>query len=1069
MNKKHINKITKMTRIAMVVAATFALSSQVEAQVTSSSLRGQVVDTQGNPVVGVTVEVVNTLTGSRKTLTTSENGVFQSSGLQVGGPYEVKLQEGAKYKAQTISDLFLQLGQTSNVALQASNNDSQVEVIQVTGRVSMAAAFKAGPGTEFTENDIINAPAISRDFKSLLKRDSKIIVDNTVDGGPALSVAGGNIRGNSLTVDGVKQNDDFGLNKNGYPGRRSPISLDAIQQISVNIAPIDVTYGGFQGANINIVTKSGTNDFHGSAFYFRSDDSLIGNKSEGQDLNIGDFEEDTYGFSLGGKIIEDKLFFFAAYEKFETTSPYQFSLDNLDGNIDANERRGVSQDDFERIAQVASDVWDYDIGGYNVPKEEEAENLLVKLDWYINDDHRASLTYQDNQGNTVRDFWAESFPGAATATAESNRFNQAETLEALSMQVFSDWTNDFSTEFKLSNKKVTTSQNPLLGANFSQFLIGTPNGGSLYIGPDQFRHANVLENERFGWKIKGDYYLTDEHKLTAGWEHEKLDIFNLFVFGSLGFAEFASIEDFADNKAVHVFQNALSGNALDAVDEFQYEQDVVYIQDKWNVNDDVVMTYGLRYTKYSNDDKPALNQGFANRHGYSNQGNFDGLDLIEPRIGVTYTYDDETVIRGGFGLFGGGGPNVWLSNSYGNDGVRKAFRVCASEQTGIPEQFVARCDADGKTTPTAVLDQLAAAVGNNNGDTNTVHPDFEIPSVWKLNVGIERNQDLGILGESWLLTADAIISEVNNAAFYRELNFEALGTAPDGRPIYGEEERFDLSLENTDKGGSQVWNFSAAKNFYTDHGTYNFNIGYTYQDVTEVNPGNSFIAFEGYGMPANSDFQAATEFNSEYEVRHSFTSNLTWSDEIFADNLTTVSVAYSARSGRHFSHTMRSTLSEFGGFTNSGFADWTGFSSQSLYIPTGADDALVTYADGFDQAGFFDYVNSESCLSDNAGTISRRHACASNWIHRIDLRLLQEIKITDDQAIEVILDLENIGNMLNDDWGRAESYNQPFNAPVVDVAIDGGQYVYSNFTQPVPAVAKIPSVWKVQLGVRYKF
>ena len=676
-----------MTRIAVIVASTFALSGQVTAQETSSSIRGQVVDAQGNPVVGVTVEVVNALTGSRKTLTTSENGVFQSSGLQVGGPYEVKLQEGANYKAQTVSDLFLQLGQTSNVALQATNNTSDVEVIQVTGKVSMAAAFKSGPGTEFTEGDIINAPAISRDFKSILKRDSKIVVDNTVDGGPALSVAGGNIRGNSLTVDGVKQNDDFGLNKNGYPGRRSPISLDAIQQLSVNIAPIDVTYGGFQGGNINIVTKSGTNEFHGSAFYFRSDDSLIGDKSKGQDLNIGEFEEDTYGFSLGGKIIEDKLFFFAAYEKFESTSPYQFSLDNLDGNIDANERRGVSQADFDRIAKVASEVWNYDIGGYDVPKEEEAENLLLKLDWNISEDHRASLTYQDNEGNTVRDFWAESFPSAATATAESNRYNQAETLEAIVLQVFSDWSDDFSTEFKLSNKKVTTAQNPLLGANFSQFSIGTPNGGSLFIGPDQFRHANVLENERFSWKIKGDYYLTDDHMLTAGWEHEELDIYNLFVFGSLGFAEFASIEDFENNLGFHVYQNALNGDALSAVDEFQYDIDTIYLQDKWVATDELTLTYGLRYTKYSNDDLPALNQNFVDRHGYSNQGNFDGLDLLEPRVGFTYTYDDDTVIRGGFGLFGGGGPNVWLSNSYGNDGVRKTFVGCfggCSDGKGTP-------------------------------------------------------------------------------------------------------------------------------------------------------------------------------------------------------------------------------------------------------------------------------------------------------------------------------------------------------------------------------------------------
>lgn len=1048
----------KKTRLALMVASSLAFSNLASAQVTSSSIRGQVLDTQGNPVSGVMVEVIHTPTGSRKTLTTSENGVFQSGGMTVGGPYEVKLQDGSTYKAQTISDLFLQLGRTSSVELQAAAGGVELEVIEVRGTVSMEATFKKGPSSEFTEEDISNTAAISRDLKSLLKRDSKIVVDNTVDGGPALSVAGSNIRGNSLTVDGVKQNDDFGLNKNGYPGRRSPISLDAIEQISVNIAPIDVTYGGFQGGNINVVTKSGTNDFHGSAFYFRSDDSLIGDKSEGQDLNIGEFEEDTYGFSLGGAIVQDKLFFFASYEKFESVSPYQFSLDNLDGNVDANERRGVSQEDFDRISQVASETWGYDIGGYNVPKEEEAENLLLKLDWYINDDHRASLTYQDNSGNTVRDFWAESFPGAATATAESNRYNQAETLEAMVLQVFSDWNEDLSTEFKLSSKKVTTAQTPLLGANFSQFLIGTPNGGSLFIGPDQFRHANELENDRIGLKIKADYYMTDEHKLTFGWEHEQLDIYNLFVFGSLGFAEFASIEDFENNLAFHVYQNALNGDPASAVDEFQYDIDTIYIQDEWTATDDLTLTFGVRYTEYSNDDLPALNENFVARHGYSNQGNFDGLELAEPRVGFTYIYDDETVIRGGFGLFGGGGPNVWLSNSYGNDGVRKTFAGCFGS-----------C-SDGRGTPQEVLDFLAAGgFSGGNSDTNSIAPDFEINSVWKYNLGIERKQDLGVLGESWLLTADAIISKVQNAAVYRELNFNQVGTAPDGRPIYNEVGPFDLSLENTDKGGSQVWSFSAAKNFYTDNGTFNFDMSYTYQDVTEVNPGNAFIAFEGYAMPANSDFQSQTEYNSEFEVRHAFSSNVSWNHEIWGDNLTTVALGYTARSGRHFSHTMRSSLDTFGGFPGAGFADWNAFSSQSLYIPTGASDPLVSYADGFDQAGFSAYIDANDCLAGNAGTISRRHACTSDWIHRIDLRFKQEIQITGDQAIELILDLENVGNMLNDDWGRAESYNQPFNAPVVDVAIADGQYIYSNFTQPQPGVAKVPSVWKIQLGLRYKF
>ena len=1045
----------KLTRVALFVAGALMVGQQASAQVTSSALRGQLVDADGNPLAGVTVELVHTPTGSKKVLTTTANGIFQSKGLTVGGPYLVKLQDGSKYKAESIEDLYLQLGKTANIELVAGKPASQqVEVIAVKASALSLGAYKKGPSAEFTEDDVRSTPAISRDFKSLLKRESKIVVDPTADGGPALSIAGGSVRGNSITVDGVKQNDDFGLNKNGYPGRRAPISLDAIEQVSVNIAPFDVTYGDFLGGNVNIVTKSGTNEFSGSLSYYRADDSMIGDESEGDTLSIGDFEEDTYGFTLGGPIIEDELFFFASYEKFKSTAPYQFKLDNLNGVVEANERIGVTQADYDAIATIARDVWGYDIGRYDAPKKEDNDNLLLKLDWYVNDDHRMSLTYQDNEGNTVRDYWAETFPLAQTATAESNRYNMIETLEALSFQWFADWNDDFSTEVKISSKEVETKQVPLMGANFAQMQIATPNGGQLFIGPDQFRHANELGNDRVTFSARGDYYLDDEHKLTFGWDHEVQDVYNLFVFGALGMSSFGSIDDFANRAGFHVFQNALDGNPRSAVDEFQFTIDTFYIQDEYNYNDDLTFIYGIRYEKYSNDDKPVLNPEFVTRHGYSNQSNFDGLDLLSPRFGFTYNYSDDTVIRGGLGLFGGGGPKVWLSNSYGNDGKRKVFAVCGGD-----------C-FDGRNTPPSVLEVLAQGT---SGNTNSVHPDFEIPSVWKMNLGLESRLDLGPMGEDWLVNADVIFSDVKHAAKYRELNMEAVAIAPDGRPIYSVPGVFDLSLENTDKGGGVVLSFGARNTFYTDHGTYSVDFGYTYQDLTEVNPGNAFVAFEGYSMPANWDFQNDVEFNSEYEVRHTLTGGLTWSNEVFGDNTTTVSILYTGREGRHYSHTMNTVPGTFGGLV--GFASWEAYGSQSLYIPTSPNDPLVTYAPGFDTDAFFAYINSTECLSSAAGTISRRHNCTSDWINRFDVRIAQQVMITDEQEIELTLDIENFGNMLNDNWGRVHGYVQPFNAPIVDVALtaDGSQYIYDNFNAPTQTIKQVASVWKIQLGVTYRF
>lgn len=1046
-------KISKLAT-AIITASSLFIQTPILASETSSAIRGEVLDASGIALANISVQVVHQPTGKVKNITTNDSGAFNLRGLPVGGPYIVRISGGTELKFNNVKELYLKLGEASKVSL-TSVPQENVERITVTGQLAMAGTYKKGPSEEFNSKDIENSVAISRDLKSVLQRDSRMMVDVTADGGPALSIAGGNVRGNSLTIDGVKQNDDFGLNKNGYPGRRTPISLDAIEQMVVNVAPFEVTYGDFQGGSINIVTKSGTNEFHGSAFYFRADDSLAGDKSEGGSLNIGEFSEDSYGFTLGGPIIQDKLFFFAAYEKFDSTKPYQFTLDNENGIAEPNEKVGVTQGDFDRIAEISQRVWDYDIGGYDTLSDEKDEKLLLKFDWYINDEHRASFTYQDNEGNTVRDFWAETFPSANWATAESNRYNMNETLTAYSLQVFSDWTDDLSTEFKFARKEVNTEQIPIFGNNFAQFLIGTPNGGQLYIGPDQFRHANALSNDRDMIKFKADYYLSDEHLITMGIEHEQLSIVNTFVFGSLGMTQFASIEDFENNLGFHVFQNALSGDTSDAIDSFEYNTTTVYAQDEWSVTDDVTLTAGVRYTKYSNDDKPVLNNNFVGRHGYSNQNNFDGLDLLEPRLGVNWTYDDETVIRAGFGLFGGGAPNVWLSNSYGNDGVRKTFAGCFGG-----------C-FDGKNTPQEVLDFLAVGgFSGGNSDTNSIAPDFEIPSQWKLNFAIERQQDLGFLGEDWLLSADVIFSQVKNSSRYEELNMKQVGQAPDGRPIYDSPAPFDLSLESTDKGKGQVWTFAASNNFETDMGNFDFYLSYTYQNITEVNPGNAFVAFEGYSMPANSDFQSDSVFNSEFEIDSRLTSTLTWTNELFGNNLSVVSLAYTGRDGRHFSHTMRTDVPTFGGFVD--FASWVGYNSQSLYVPTGDNDPLVTYADGFDSAGFSAYINGESCLT--PGTISPRHSCTSSWINRLDLHIMQEIKVFGDQTLEISFDIENLGNLINNDWGRAESYNQPFNAPVVDVSInDAGQYVYDNFTKPTQTVAKIPSVWKAQLGLRYRF
>ena len=833
----------------------------------------------------------------------------------------------------------------------------------------------------------------------------------------------------------------------------------------MNIAPFDVSYGAFQGGNINVVTKSGTNELAGTMFYYKSNDAMIGDKSVNDDINIGDFEEDTWGFSLGGAVVEDTLFFFASYEKYDTTSPYAFELNNEDGNLTPTEIANVSVSDFNKINDIAKSVYGYDNMGFDADNKMSDEKILLKLDWYVNDDHRAVFTYQKSEGDSVRDFWPSI--SQSNVASVSNRYRHSDELTVYSFQFFSDWNDDFSTEVKVGLKEVTTKQ-IALGEEFAQMEIKTSGGGSVFVGPDQFRHANELENDRLNFSFKGSYYLSDEHNVTFGYEREILDIYNLFVFASKGASSYNSIADFENKQANTLFyQNAQSNNARDAADEFEYTTDVFYVQDEWTVNDDLTVTAGVRYTSYTNNDLPQYNKHFEERHGYANTENFDGLSLFSPRVGFNYTLSDNTTIRGGFGLFGGGAPNVWLSNSYGNDGIRKVGVFKGAWFTSVPE-------IDGKTIPQSILDEVKNAVPN--GDTNSIDPNFKIPSTWKTNLAIEHTADLSDwgMGEDWHLSAEIIHNEVNKAVMYRELNFKKVDTAPDGRPVYDSIDKFDLSLTNTDKGYSTIVTLAANKAFYTDHGTYDLSLSYTHQDSKEVNPGNAFIAFEGYAQPASADFQAETLYNSEYEIPNAFSVNLNWQNEIFGDNLTSVNLMFSARNGSHYSYTMK-TAGAFGGFKNAGFADWNAFGSQLLYVPTGVNDPLVSFGSDAQKQAFNEFVENDSCLSSQRGSIAKRNSCSSPWIQRLDLSVTQEIAITDTQKVELYLAIENFANMLNSDWGRAESYPATYVVPVTSTSIVDGVYNYDvnvvdgQLITPDYKVHKVQSVWKAQVGIRFSF
>ncbi|MCU0976172.1 MAG: TonB-dependent receptor [Steroidobacteraceae bacterium] len=1061
----------RSTRLAMAVSsilaapaiatgfglvATLGVAPEARAQETATQVTGTVVDAAGAPVGGAQVTLLHVPTGTVATATTTPSGQFVATGLRVGGPFTVTAQASG-YASGAVENVYTELGRRVNVTL-AIQPVAELAAIEVVGQGERAAAV--GVGSDFDRDRIAAIPSIARDPKNALSIDPKAFIDPT--NSDALEVAGVNNRYNSLTVDGVRQNDDFGLNNNGYPTQRSPISIDAIEQVSLLTAPFDVQYSNFRGSTINIVTKSGTNEFEGSAFYYTYDDGLVGDKSKGQDLKFS-FDQETYGFTLGGPILKDRLFFFTSYEKLEREAPQEFGAGDSDAAITIS---GTTQAEYDQVVQITRDVYGFDPLDVPSTLPAEDEKILAKIDWNITDGHRASLSYQRTEGNEV--IQSNNSTNFRELSTPSTWYDRSILMETYSLQVFSDWTQTFSTEVKIGRKEVETQQVSLNGTEFANMRVTTPGGGTIIVGPDISRHANQLTNDLDQAKLKGILFLGD-HTISGGVEYESLDIFNLFVQRAEGEYYFNSIADYAAQRAQRLrYGNAFTNDKNDAAAAFSYDVLGFFLQDQWRITPDLEIQYGLRYDTFSSSDEPNFNQNFVNRYGYSNQETLDGRDLLMPRFGFNWAVADQTIVRGGVGLFGGGSPNVWISNSFSNDGVTVVSQDFSRPGSGIEPRLD---NVDGFDLPQAVLDTHETLRGD--GGVNAVAPGFEIPSQWRYNLGLEHTFENG-----WRVNTDVVYSRVKDEVVWFDARLVQTGTAPDGRPIYGkrpgDSRAFttqDLILDNTSDGEGLVFSVELDKRWDTSAGRFDLFLGYANQDIKDINSATSSTANSNWGNVGTSVANDPGLAASNYDIEHRFSASLNWRKAFFGEYFTSAGLFMEHRSGRAFSYT-------FGGASLGVFGDpanTTTSPRQLLYVPL-VDDPNVVYSSD----AFRDAVNAfidSSELAAYRGQIAPRNAFRSPWITLANLRLSQEIPTGIPGTRGVLtLDIENLTNLLNDDWGRVSQVPFPYFAPVLETSINAnGQYVYrprqgtTAPTGPDFSVSALPSVYRVQLGIRIEF
>lgn len=1048
-----------LSRIAVAVALAAGLSAPAMANDTTSNIRGIVTSTSGVVVPNAKIIVTDLRNGTSKVLSTNNTGTFSGRGLAVGGPYKIEVVDAVNGN-KTIDNIFLKLGDTLNVPVQLETPEQQkeqMEKIAVTGAaISNSNYGGTGPATNFNLEDLQTSPAINRDIKDIVRVDPRIYVDQTNSG--AIQCGGANPRFNSLTVDGVRMNDNFGLGSNGYPTTRMPFSYDAISQVAVELAPFDVKYGGFTACNINAVTKSGKSETTGSFFYDYTNDSMKGDKLEGSDVYVAPFSEKRFGVNVGGEIAKDKLYFFVAVEKLE-------GVDTFDrgyiGSGAASEVPFLNKDSYDRILAAAKSKYNYDPGVTPSSMPVEDEKLLAKLDWYINQQHRAAFTFNYNDGNTVR----EADRGNNNFEFSNHLYDSSTIFNSYVGQLMSDWTDEFSTEFRLGYAEADAYVVPLNGTDFGEVQISTSNtvngrvsSGRVFLGADDSRHANKLTYDTTFMKLVGTYTLGD-HIISGGFERESYDIFNLFVADSQGEYQFASVADFEAGIPSRItYRNAAgTNNVNDIAAEFGYDINTLYAQDQWYLVDyDLTLTYGLRYDFYTSSDMPRYNAKFESRYGFTNQQNIDGEGLVQPRLGFNWAASEDLEVRGGIGLYSGGNPNVWLSNNYTNDGVKSLeYR---DNNTGRLSLFNMKFDGAGRPIfdiPQAGIDFIAKSTVD--GPINTLDPNFKLPSEWKYALGATYT-----LPDDYIIMADVLLTKKQDAAIIKDLTRKVVGTAPDGRPIYGSafgtrQEDYVLTNVDGDSGDQRTISVMLSKE-------YDFNLdwafAYANNKAEDVNPMLSSVAFSNYSQPAVSDTENPGVARSNYDIPNRFTFKLGYKYEFVSGYETKFNLFASRNQGKPFSYTF-SNNAPFGDYINSG--------RQLLYVPTGPDDSKVVFAANFPKEQFFEYLNKTG-LSKYAGEIAPRNEFDGKWWTKVDLRVEQELPafVADHEASAFFV-IENIGNLLNDDWGVLYEPSFPSNFNVVNATIVNGKYSYNSFSAAEQSRVAQPSLWTMRVGVKYNF
>lgn len=1078
----HPNRV-RISRLTLGLLAVLA-TAPAFAQSTSAGVGGVVTGADGQPVAGAEVTITHTESGTVSRVTTDESGRYTARGLRVGGPYNITVTK-AGAGTDSEDNVFLQLNQVAQVDAKLDNGVTTLESVQVTGVAvgsEIFSANKMGTGTNVTREAIEALPSANRNIQDYIRLDPRISQISKADG--AISAGGQNTRYNAVRIDGVNTSDPFGLESNNLPTERQPVSMDAIEEINIDLANYDTTISGGTGAVINAVTKSGTNEFHGTAYYTLRDKDWVRENLRGIEFN-GFSQEETYGATFGGPIIKDTLFFFTNYEKYTRTAPGTSLADTPYG-------RGLITDaNIAEVQQIARDVWGFDAGSLSLPgnNKTEIEEYAAKLDWNISENHRAALRYSKLEQSVLR------FPNITNSQVSLSSFWYAlpKTFESYVGELFSDWSENFSTEFKVAQRdyraeRATFSDLPQIRVNFGN--------QALFLGTEQNSHVNIVDTKETSLFGAANWYVGD-HTIKFGVDYQKNDILNFFGRNLNGVYEFDSAAAFrAGTPRRYQVRGPRAGGSIDDVPaEYTLENTGLFVQDTWAINYNLNVMFGVRVDIPEFSDQTLFNPRIQQLYGFDNTNTVDD-ELIQPRVGFNYTFDSDrpTQLRGGIGLFGGAAPNVWIAGSYQNTGLNYV-----EYDVNNPGRVF---------TPNVNPPFYPGTPSSARQNVDIVEPGLRLPSVWKANLAFDHELPWwGVVA-----SAELLLTDVNDGLYFERLDIGApTAIGPDGRLIYWNaagrnpangrisgSNNFGITegtlgagaranrpagigdvilMRNTNKGKSQQLTLSLEKPL-TD--TWGWSLGYTYTQASEVSPLTSSQNTSNWGSTLAFQANEEVAVNSRYAIPNRVTGTLNWQHDFFGDNTTRIGVFYEGRTGRPYSYIYFNDANGDSATTNDLF-----------YVPAGRGDVVFTGGAAMEDA-FFNWLDRNSDLNAYRGKVAPANAFNAKWVNNFDVRISQELPgFMKGHKAELSFDIMNIGNLLNKDWGLVDDYGFFSTKRVANyVGICGttvtaqcpagsaGKYVYS-FTGTTDE-AQIQennndkgntgvSRWSVMVGFKYKF